>query len=63
MSLSWDCVDDRNVREGINDEESNVVSGEGFIKYHVMDVYSMLAMYGLDWTPTKAKSNFEFSLS
>lgn len=47
MSLSWDCMDDRNVREGIDDEESNVVSRVGFIKYHLMDVYSMLATYGI----------------
>lgn len=56
-------MDDRNVREGINDEESNVVSRERFIKYHLMDVYSTLATYGLNWTLTKGKSSFEFSLS
>lgn len=28
-------------------EESNVVSREGFIKYHLMDVYGMLATYGI----------------
>lgn len=47
MSLSWDCMDDRNVREGINDEESNVGSRVGFIKFHLMDVYGMLATYGI----------------
>lgn len=37
-------MDDRNVREGINDEESNV-SKVGFVKCHLMDVYGMLATY------------------
>lgn len=46
MSLKWDCMDDRNVREGINDEESNV-SRVGFIKYNLMNVYGMLATYGI----------------
>ncbi len=39
-------MDDRNVREAINDEESNVVSRVGFIKHHLMDVYGTLATYG-----------------
>lgn len=30
MSLKWDCMDDINVREVINDEESNDVSRGGF---------------------------------
>lgn len=47
MSLRWDCMDDRNAREGIDGEESNVVSRMGFMKYHLMDVYGMLASYGL----------------
>lgn len=47
MSLSVDCMDDRNVREGINDEESNVVSGVTFIMDHLMDVYAMLASSGV----------------
>lgn len=40
-------MDDRNVQEGINDEEGNVRSRVGFIKYHLMDVYGMLATYGI----------------
>lgn len=31
MSLSWDCMDDSNAPEAINDEESNVVSRKAFI--------------------------------
>lgn len=47
MSLSWDCMDDRDVREVINDGEGNAVSGVGLIKYHLMDVYAVLATYGI----------------
>lgn len=32
LSLNWDCMDDRDVREVIDDGESNVVSRVGFIK-------------------------------
>lgn len=47
MSLSWDCMDGRDVQEVINDRESNAVSRVGFIKYHLMDVYAVLATYGI----------------
>lgn len=47
MSLSRDCMDDRNVPGGINDEECNVVSRVRFIRHHLMDVYAVLATYGI----------------
>lgn len=47
MSLNWDCMDDSDVREVINDGESNVVIRVGFIKYHLMDVYAVLATHGI----------------
>lgn len=39
-------MDDSDAREGIDDEESNVVSGERFHKFGLMDVYAALATYG-----------------
>lgn len=47
MALKWDCMDDINVPEVINDEESNVVSRVGFLKSSVMDVYGTLATCGI----------------
>lgn len=45
MSLSWDCMDDSDAREEIDDEESNVVSQQRFHKYGLMEVYAVLATY------------------
>lgn len=59
MSLRWDCMDDRNAREGIDGEESNVVSRMGFMKYHLMDVYGMLATYGLWLDPVSSRIQFQ----
>lgn len=61
MSLKWDCMDDRNVQEGINDEESNVGRRVCFIKYSLMDFYGMLETV---WylTGLSQKPNLDFKL-